>query len=182
MKAIMIHTGSKGVPGTQQYWPRSLRKRVFLTQLPLSLIMVVVVFIAVAFYPQSFHQPLFLAALALHVLLLLAAFSVPWGSLPRGTFLIIPYLDILAIGLFRGVNQQFLTAIGLLIFFPVFWLASAGLARRTAVVVSVAAALLIVWLPVLTSPNGFTPALLVKPLLFPLVVLAFAITVVEVRL
>ncbi|MDJ0313995.1 ATP-binding protein [Arthrobacter sp. H35-D1] len=78
------------------------------------------------------------------------------------------------------MNQQFLTAIGLLIFFPVFWLASAGLARRTAVVVSVAAASLIVWLPVHTSPSGFTPALLVKPLLFPLVVLAFAITVVAV--
>ncbi|MHA7269796.1 sensor histidine kinase [Arthrobacter sp. HLT1-20] len=157
-----------------------LRRRVFLTQLPLTLVMVVSVVIAAVFYPSSFREPLFIASLAMHVLLLAAAFGVPWERLPRGAFLIIPYLDFVAIGLFRGGNQQFLTAVGLLIFFPVFWLASSGIARRTAVVVSVTAALLIVWLPVLLTPGGFTLEQLAKPLLFPLVVLAYATTVVAV--
>lgn len=156
------------------------RKRVFLTQLPLSLIMVVAVLIAAAIYPQSFQRPLFLAALAMHVLLLIASFAVPWERLPRGAVLVIPYLDFVAVGLFRGGNEQFLTAVGLLIFFPVFWLASSGLAKRTSVTVSVVAALLIVWFPVLTSPSGFTIEQLVRPLLFPIVVLAYAITVVAV--
>ena len=159
---------------------QGLRRRIFLTQLPLSLLMAFTVFIAAAFYPQSFSEPLFIAALVLHALLLLAAYAVHWEKLPRCSFLVLPYLDLVAIGLFRGVNQQFLTAVGLLIFFPVFWLAASGLAKKTAITVSVSAALLIVWVPVLTSPNGFTLEQLVKPLLFPLVVLAFAITVVAV--
>ena len=176
----MTPMGFNSTAGSQFHRLQGLRKRVFLTQLPLSLLIVVAVLIAAAFYPQSFQQPLFLASLALHALLLLAAFAVPWERMPRGMFLVIPYLDFVAIGLFRGGNQQFLTAVGLLIFFPVFWLAASGLARRTAVGVSVAAALLIVWLPVLTAPAGFTAEQLAKPLLFPLVVLAYAITVVSV--
>ena len=157
-----------------------LRRRVFLTQVPLTLVMIVAVGIAVLVYPTSFEQPLFMASLTLHALLFIASIAVPWEKLPRGAFLVLPYLDFVAIGLFRGGNQQFLTAVGLLIFFPVFWLASSGLAKRTAIVVSVTAALLIVWFPVLTSPGGFTPEQLAKPLLFPLVVLAYAITVVAV--
>ncbi|WP_207346309.1 ATP-binding protein [Arthrobacter sp. E3] len=176
----MTQTGSPDSSGTQFYQPRGLRKRVFLTQLPLSLLMVIAMVIAMVFYPQSFLHPLFLAALALQALLLLAALAVPWNKLPRGAFLIIPYLDFVAVGLFRAGNQQFLTAVGLLIFFPVFWLASAGLAKRTAIAVSVTAALLIVWLPVVTSPGGFTLEKLAQPLLFPLVVLAFASIVVAV--
>ncbi|MHA7304949.1 sensor histidine kinase [Arthrobacter sp. TMN-49] len=157
-----------------------MRRRVFLNQLPLALLMMVAVVIAAVVYPLSFQEPLFIAALVMHALLLLAAIAVPWEKLPRGAFLIIPYLDFVAIGLFRGGNQQFLAAVGLLIFFPVFWLASSGIARRTAAVVSVTAALLIVWLPVLLSPNGFTLEQLAKPLLFPLVVLAYVTTVLAV--
>ncbi|MFQ4150484.1 ATP-binding protein [Arthrobacter sp. LAPM80] len=174
----MTHPGSKDVSGSDFFRLQGLRKRVFLTQLPLSSIMVVIVLIAMAFYPASFHEPLFIASLVLHAFLFLAALAVPWGKMPRGSFLLIPYLDFLAIGLLRAGNQQFLTAVGLLYFFPVFWLGAAGLARRTAVVVSVITALLVVWLPVLTSPSGFTLEQLAKPLLFPLVIFAFATTVV----
>lgn len=174
---IMSRTGTTGRLGHQIFPLHGLRKRVFLTQLPLTLLMVVAVGIAVVFYPKSFQQPTFIASLVLHSLLFFAAVAVPWDRLPRGAFLVIPYLDFVAIGLFRGGNQQFLTAVGLLIFFPVFSLASSGIAKRTAIVVSVSAALLIVWLPVLFHPGGFTLEQLAKPLLFPLVVLAFAITV-----
>lgn len=176
----MPHLGNQQKSTRFLGWLHPLRRRVFLTQLPLTLVMVFAVGIAALFYPSSFGQPLFIASLAMHVVLLIAAIAIPWDKLPRGAFLVIPYLDFVAIGLFRGGNQQFLTAVGLLIFFPVFWLASSGLAKRTAVVVSVTAALLIVWLPVLTSPRGFTPEQLAKPLLFPLVVLAYVITVVAV--
>ncbi|WP_425863820.1 sensor histidine kinase [Arthrobacter sp. TWP1-1] len=176
----MTHTGVTKSSGGRFFRLRGERKRVFLTQLPLSLIMVVAVLIAVSIYPQSFQQPLFLAALVMHVVLLAATLAIPWERLPRNVVLIIPYLDFVAIGLFRGGNQQFLTAVGLLIFFPVFWLASSGLAKRTSVTVSVVAALLIVWLPLMTAPGGFTLEQLAKPLLFPIVVLAYATTVVGV--
>ncbi|POH74915.1 sensor histidine kinase [Arthrobacter glacialis] len=180
MEVLMPHLGKQQKSVRFLGWLHPLRRRVFLTQLPLTLVMVVAVCIAVLVYPTSFGEPLFIAALALHALLFVAAIAVPWQKLPRGAFLVLPYLDFVAIGLFRGGNQQFLTAVGLLIFFPVFWLASSGLAKRTSIVVSVTAALLIVWFPVLTSPTGFTPEQLAKPLLFPLVVLAYAITVVAV--
>ncbi|SEE63872.1 Signal transduction histidine kinase [Arthrobacter alpinus] len=176
----MTHTEVTKPSGRHFFRLQGERKRVFLTQLPLSLIMVVAVLIAVAIYPQSFKQPLFLAALVMHVLLLAASLAIPWERFSPSAVLIIPYLDFVAIGLFRGGNQQFLTAVGLLIFFPVFWLASSGLAKRTAVTVSVVAALLIVWLPVMTAPDGFTLEELARPLLFPIVVLAYATTVVAV--
>lgn len=142
--------------------------------------MVFAVAIAVLLYPTSFEEPTFIASLTMHALLFMASFSIPWEKMPRGTFLVIPYLDFVAIGLFRGGNQQFLTAVGLLIFFPVFWLASSGFAPRATVAVSGVAALLIVWFPILIRPGGFTPDQLAKPLLFPLVVLAYASTVVAV--
>lgn len=177
MEAIINHRDVKRVFSSRFLPLYGLRKRVFLTQLPLSLLVVVAVLIAVIFYPQSFQHPVFVTSLVMHALLFFASIAVPWDNLARGAFLLIPYLDFVAIGLFRSGNQQFLTAVGLLIFFPVFWLSASGLAKRTAIVVSVVAALLIVWLPVLSAPGGFTVEQLVKPLLFPLVVLAFAITV-----
>lgn len=176
----MTDTGSREQTGNNLFRLRGERKRVFLTQLPLSLIMGVAVLIAAVIYPQSFQQPLFVAALVMHVLLLIASLTVPWERFPPAAVLVIPYLDFIAVGLFRGGNQQFLTAVGLLIFFPVFWLASSGMAKRTSVAVSVVAALLIVWLPVVTAPEGFTIEQLVRPLLFPIVVLAYATTVVAV--
>ncbi|ALO68108.1 hypothetical protein AS189_18430 [Arthrobacter alpinus] len=176
----MTDIGAREQTGNNLFRLRGERKRVFLTQLPLSLIMAVAVLIAAAIYPQSFQQPLFVAALVMHVLLLLASFAVPWERLPPAAVLVIPYLDFIAVGLFRGGNQQFLTAVGLLIFFPVFWLASSGMAKRTSVAVSVVAALLIVWLPLVMSPDALTIEQLVRPLLFPIVVLAYATTVVAV--
>ncbi|MFB9166337.1 sensor histidine kinase [Arthrobacter psychrochitiniphilus] len=176
----MTPSESKSITSSHFYRLQGLRRRVFLTQLPLSLLMVVSVIIALAFYPQSFRETLFVTSLVLHVLLLLAAILVPWDRLPRGSFLIIPYLDFVAIGLFRGGNYQFLTAVGLMIFFPVFWLAASGMAKRTAVSVSVVGALLIVWVPIFAESGTPTLEQLAKPLLFPLVVFAFATTVAAV--
>ncbi|GAA4656715.1 sensor histidine kinase [Arthrobacter cryoconiti] len=156
----------------------TLRRRVFLNQLPITLAAGVCTAIAGTFYPQSFQHPLFMAGLALNVLLLVASFAVPWDRMPRGAFLVIPYLDFLAVGLFRAGNVQFLTAVGLMVFFPVFWLASSGFARRTAVIVSGVGALITVWVPVLMEPDGFTTEELARPLLFPLIMMGFAVTVV----
>ena len=177
----MTQTASKQVSGNADQRPWVARKRVFLTQLPLSLVMGVAVLLAALFYPLAFNEPLFVTAIVMQVVLLLAAFATPWEKFHRCAFLIIPYLDIVSIGFFRAGNQQALTAVGLLIFFPIFWLATAGVARRTAITVSVLTALTIVWVPVLNSPTGFTLEQLAKPLLFPLVVLAYALTVVIVN-
>src|SRR5574337_981654 len=108
METIMTDTGSREQTGNNLFRLRGERKRVFLTQLPLSLIMVVAVLIAAVIYPQSFQQPLFVAALVMHVLLLIASLSVPWERFPPAAVLVIPYLDFIAVGLFRGGNQQFL--------------------------------------------------------------------------
>lgn len=156
----------------------TLRRRVFLNQLPIALAVGVCVVIAGAFYPQSFQHPLFMSGLVLNALLLLASFAIPWDRMPRGAFLVIPYLDFLAVGIFRAGNVQFLTAVGLMAFFPVFWLASSGIARKTAIVLSGVGALLTVWVPVLLDPNGLSAEELARPLLFPLIMMGFAVTVV----
>lgn len=174
----MTDTAVKARHRRRSYRIRPLRQRVFLNQLPMSLAVAVCVVIAVFFYPQSFHHPLFTLGLWLNGLLIVASIAVPWDSLPRGSFLVVPYLDFVAAGIFRAGNQQFLTAVGLLVFFPVFWLSSSGLARQTAIVASGVGTLLIVWVPVLLAPGGFTGEELARPLLFPLIMAGFAITVV----
>ncbi|MDD0856862.1 hypothetical protein NHF46_01640 [Arthrobacter alpinus] len=79
----MTDIGAREQTGNNLFRLRGERKRVFLTQLPLSLIMAVAVLIAAAIYPQSFQQPLFVAALVMHALLLLASFIVPGKGFRR---------------------------------------------------------------------------------------------------
>ncbi|PYI65825.1 two-component sensor histidine kinase [Arthrobacter livingstonensis] len=174
----MTNTTSQARFRSYFYQVRSLRRRVLLNQLPMALAVGVCTGLAAIFYPQSFHHPLFVTGLLLNVGLVVAAAAIPWDRTPKGTFLVIPYLGFLAVGVFRTGNEQFLTAVGLLVFFPVFWVASCGLARRTAITVSGVGSLLIVWVPVFTASGGVTVEQLAKPLLFPLIMVGFAVTVV----
>jgi len=160
------------------FYERTLRVKVLLTQAPLTLTVILLVVHGAAIYPKIFADPVFTAGLWLHAAVLVLCVLVPWDRLPSPSVLAIPYLDFVAIGFTRQGSLQYATSAGLLMLFPVFWLAASGLARKTAVVTSTLGTLLIVWLPILLAPVPVTGEQLGKPLLFPFMMMGFALTVV----
>lgn len=157
---------------------RTLRTRIFLAQLPFTLTMVLAAILIACFNPALFTEPQLVLALALSALLLAATKAVPWEKLPRGSFLVIPYLDFVAVALFREGSNALLSSAGMLVLFPVFWLCASGYAPKTAVISSTVASLLIVWTPLLSLSGPVTVEELIRPLLFPFMMLAFTIAMV----
>ncbi|MDQ6755030.1 MAG: PAS domain-containing sensor histidine kinase, partial [Actinomycetota bacterium] len=83
---------------SRYFYQRSLRFRIVLSQIPLSIGMLLVLVVVVVVRPSTLHNPLFQAGLWLQALLLLACALVPWQKLPFPSFLVIPCLDFVAIG------------------------------------------------------------------------------------
>lgn len=162
----------------RHFYTRSLRTRVFLTQLPLTLTVILTVALAAAYYPKTLVDPRFVTGLGMQAIILVLCLAIPWDKLPRGSFLVIPYLDLFSLWFIRDGSMQYISSAGLLVLFPVFWLSASGYARRMAILASTLATLGIVWVPLLLGEAKITPELLAKPLIFPFMVMAFSITVV----
>ena len=155
----------------------SLRGRVVLSQLPLSITML---FLLVATWISDapiLADPLFGLSMVLNAVLLAACFLVPWDKLPYPSFLLIPLLDFVAIGLLREGAGSLLTGVGLLAAFPVIWLAASGQLPKLSVIGGALATLAMVWLPVLLKDTAVTFEALARPLLIPFMMLAIGITV-----
>ncbi|HET6242057.1 MAG TPA: PAS domain-containing sensor histidine kinase, partial [Arthrobacter sp.] len=155
----------------------SLRGRVVMSQLPLS-ITTALLTMGILVIPTSLPQEaLFRLGVALSIGLLAACFLVPWEKLPYPSFLIVPMLDFIPIGLLReGVGTN-LTGLGLLAAFPVIWLAASGQFPRLSVVAGVFGSLAMVWIPVFFAGDPVTPEALAHPLLIPMMMLAIGITI-----
>ncbi len=162
---------------TRYFYQQSLRMRVVLTQLPLTITMALIVGLAAVFRPDALADPLFQIGLSGQVLLLLVCVLVPWGRLPYPSFLVIPYLDFAVLAFSREGSMNSLSGVGLLALFPVFWLAASGIAPRAAVIGGTLATLLMVWIPIFLVPGPTTAEQLSRPMILPLMMLAFAITV-----
>ncbi len=155
----------------------SLRGRVVMSQLPLSATMLVLFIGTIIFHAPLLAEPLFRLSLLTGVVLLLACFAIPWDRLPYPSFLIIPLLDFIPIGLMREGAGDVLTGIGMLAVFPVIWLAASGQFPRLSVLVGAVATLLMVWIPVFASGDPVNLAALTGPILIPFMMLAIGITV-----
>lgn len=169
-------------PGTQllrrYFYERSMRTRMFLAQLPLTLTLAMAAILIAFLEPSLFGDTRLDIAVGLSIALLAAAVAVPWDKMPPGSFLILPYLDFLVVVFFRQSSNTLLSAGGMLVLFPVFWLCASGFAPKTAVFSSTLASLVIVWIPVFDAPGPVTAEQLVRPLLFPFMMLAFSIAMV----
>ncbi|MFQ4150493.1 ATP-binding protein [Arthrobacter sp. LAPM80] len=159
-------------------YQRSLRTRVVLSQLPFFLTMTLALLLIAILNPALLRETVLLIGWLLNGLLFLACLVLPWKKLPPATLLVIPYLDFVAVALFRDGAQALLSSSAILILFPIFWLCASGFAPKTAIIASTLASWLIVWSNVLQAPGTPTVQDLVKPLLFPFMMLAFAIAVV----
>lgn len=84
----------------------SLRGRVALSQMPLSITAALTAVLMLLFFPGTLGNPLFIAFLATQVLILALCFFIPWHRLPFASFLVIPLLDFVSIALGRRAGRR----------------------------------------------------------------------------
>lgn len=155
----------------------TLRQRVALSQLPLSVVVMVIAGTAPVLHPGLLEDRVFQISLVLHAALLISCFAVPWERLRSGTYLIIPLLDFLAIGVSREGASETLAGLGLLTIFPVIWLSASGLMRSASVIVSFAASWLVVLVPVLAGQLEWNAADITATLLLPVAMLTISLSI-----
>ncbi|WP_426938707.1 sensor histidine kinase [Pseudarthrobacter sp. S3] len=153
------------------------RTQVALCQLPLSLIVTVLGVMTPFGWPSLLSSPFYLAGLALHGALFLACFLTPWERLRHSAYLIIPVLDLLAVGLLRNGAAPLLPGLAILVVFPVIWLAASGMLVRTSLVLSAVGPLLIMVPSTAPKLPNLTATDLTPLVLFPLVMLAVSLAI-----
>lgn len=150
------------------------RSRVVLFQLPLSVTMLLVIFLAEVFHPGLLQPGAFLYSLGVHLLLLAACALVPWARLPKRAWVVIPVLDCLAVGLTREAADEYLTVLGFLLVFPVVWLSLGR--HRSGVLMAVAATILSAVLPPAVLGTGVNGPSLIRIVLLPVILGAISLT------
>jgi two-component system phosphate regulon sensor histidine kinase PhoR len=162
---------------TRQFHELTLRMRVVLSQLPLSLTVLLIVVGGFLFHRDLLASQAFLVGVGLQVVLLAVCVLVPWDRLPHASFLVIPLLDFVPIGLMRHGAGTVITGVGLLAVFPVIWLAASGLYPRAALAVGFLASLGIVWAPVFVGGAAVNLESLTQSFLLPFIMLAIGVTI-----
>ncbi|VXC09280.1 Two-component sensor histidine kinase [Arthrobacter sp. 9V] len=160
----------------RSFHEHTLRMRVVLSQLPLSVCVCISAILVWLYFPATLENPLFLIFLLSQAFLLALCIMVPWHRLPFATFLIIPILDMVSIGFAREGAVESITGLSVLVVLPVIWLCASGLYPKLAIVLSFLGPLGIVWVPLFVrgtlSEQDFT-----KPLLFPILMLGIGVSV-----
>ncbi|MET3902349.1 ATP-binding protein [Paenarthrobacter sp. 4246] len=160
----------------RSFHEHTLRMRVVLSQLPLSVCVCLSAILVWLFFPATLENPYFLIFLLSQAFLLALCVIVPWHRLPFPSFLAIPVLDMVSISFGREGGQEALTGLSVLVVLPVIWLCASGLYPKLAIVLSFLGPLAIVWVPVFVR-GDITEQALTKPLLFPILILGIGVSV-----
>ena len=153
------------------------RAQVALCQLPLTIIMAGLVIAAPAVWPAVLTSELFIAALVLHALLFAGCLLIPWERLGPHAQLIIPILDLVAIGLSRNGAAPNLQGLGVLAIFPVIWLSASGMAAKTSIILSFFGPIVIGLPSLLAKIPHVTPADITTAVLLPFMLLAVSLAI-----
>ena len=119
--------------------------------------------------------PPYLAALVLLLVATLLAYTVPWDRASPHVIVVVPLLDVAAIGLVRDLLREIGTATSLLALIPALWLA-ARLRARGAVIATVAVASAIT-VPTLLRADHIDSVTLAHAALLPFTVLQVGLLV-----
>jgi len=154
----------------------SLRGRVLLSQMPLSVTAGITAFLILAFFPETLLNPLFVSFLLSQAVILILCYAVPWHRLPYPSFLVVPLLDMVSIALGREGGQDSLTGLSLMAVFPVIWMCASGLFPRAAVAMSFIGPLGIIWVPLFVHGH-LSGQDLARSFLLPVMMLGVGVTV-----
>jgi signal transduction histidine kinase len=94
---------------------------IWLSQLLLAIVVVVIVLLVQALTPAALTLWTFTVGVSLVVVLTALALAVPWHRLPPWAVLIIPLLDIIAVGI---MTRETTAGLAFLWLFPITWIAS----------------------------------------------------------
>ncbi|PZP14287.1 MAG: two-component sensor histidine kinase [Brachybacterium faecium] len=158
----------------------SLRHRVLLSQLPLTISAVLVAIAVLVFEPWvATDAPHFAVGFGGIMLLTAAAWLVPWGRLRPIAYWVIPLLDFVAIAPFWSAARHALDGMSTLAAFPVFWLAWSGIRPVLAVVLGFLGASAVTWWPYLPGmapfPTAQTDSSPIRPALVAFLMLALGV-------
>ncbi|MFF0943305.1 sensor histidine kinase [Kocuria sp. CPCC 205300] len=155
-----------------QFHDLSLRGRVVVSQMPQAVTTVLLFLVLAVFQAPLLADPLVLGAGGLTVALTMACALVPWDRLPDRSYLAIPVLDFVPIGLlFEGLFPHVL-GVPFLAAIPVLWLVASAQLPRAAVPLGALLTVAMLWMPVLLRPGPVTASALSSPLLIPVMMLA----------
>ncbi|MHA7188775.1 sensor histidine kinase [Arthrobacter sp. MDT2-16] len=155
----------------------SISRSVVLCQIPLTLIVVVIALTAPLLRPGLMSNPTFELGFSMILVLLALCVVVPWRELPRGSLLIVPVLDFVAIALVRAGALETQPALGVLVIFPVLWLMRSSLPTWVSLSFTAAGSLLVTAWPLLGSFDPARRESYLAPLLLPIVMLCIAVTI-----
>ncbi|MFP3578790.1 PAS domain-containing sensor histidine kinase [Arthrobacter sp. SIMBA_036] len=160
----------------RSFHEHSLRIRVVLSQLPLSVCVCISAILVWLYFPATLDNELFVIYLLSQTILLALCVLLPWDRLPYASFLSIPILDMVSIGFAREGSVDSITGLSVLVVLPVIWLCASGLYPRLAIFMSFLGPLGIVWVPLFVR-GALTEQDITKPLLFPILMLGIGISV-----
>jgi signal transduction histidine kinase len=150
------------------------RGRVVMSQLPLTVTVVLIVAAAWLFSPETLADERFRLAVVGHAAIFAACVAIPWGRLPAGVFAVIPFLDCLAIGFTREAGGPSFTVLSLMLVFPVIWL-SVG-RQRSRVLLAVLGTLLSTVIPAAALGSPPAQGSMIRIIFLPLVMSAIAVS------
>lgn len=162
------------LPLEDYFGKTGVRRAVVLCQLPLTVTVTFTVLLSVIFNPAGLSDPAFFLVPVLHLLILVLCLVLPWNRLPPKSFVVIPVIDCLAVGLMREVGGPVLSVVGLLMAFPVIWLSVS--ASRMRVALAIMASLVATVVSPLLLGHEVERSELVRMIVFPVIMTGLAIT------
>lgn len=143
-----------------------LERNVFLTQLLLSVAVLILVCVVIVLNPQTASSPLFLVGTGIVFVSTVLSAVIPWGVVPRASVIILPLLDLIALAFLREGEP----ALGASLFmvFPIIWMSTYF--GFLAAALGPLAASIYLWMSAALSPGELEvndlPRLLVLPITF----------------
>ncbi|WP_081746603.1 ATP-binding protein [Arthrobacter sp. H5] len=162
---------------TRQFHEMSLRLRVVLSQLPMSITVAVLAIGSASLHSGVFSNELFRLGLIISAVILALCILIPWDRLPYGLFLLIPILNFVPVGMLRRGADTEILGVGLLAVFPVVWVCASGLYPRLALAVSFLGPLAMIWVPIFIWEPSISVTMLTQSILLPIILFGIAVTI-----
>ncbi|MDQ0866522.1 sensor histidine kinase [Arthrobacter globiformis] len=150
------------------------RRSMLISQLPLTVSMLIIAVILAVIRPATLGDPGFQFSLLLSLGLTAMCMLLPWHLLPPGSFVVVPLLDFLAVAVAREATAASFTSLGLLLVFPVIWLAAR--LGKLGVALSFLGSALVATVPMVVAPST-APFDAARPFLLPAIMTVIALAI-----
>ncbi|WP_152916138.1 sensor histidine kinase [Arthrobacter sp. RIT-PI-e] len=126
----------------------------------------------------ALHSPtLFVTGLLITVVVLAVCCILPWSRVPGRYVILVPLVNLLAVGMSRASAGEGYVAVGLVAALPVVWIAASNVRMRTAVLLTAVPSFAMVWLSLVLDPYRISFDQVVQPVMLPLMLIALALTI-----